>query len=596
VSIVSLVKITAYGHVEDKEQVLADLQDIGCLHLIPLTPAEEGLRHEDISLRARNALVFLADCAQRRHQVLDPEGFDAEELEERVLSLKETIGALEDEQDLLRDRIKNLRPFGYFDFPDLDEIGCNKFWFYVIPRREMQSLSAMDYVWQEVNRDNRFSYVVVVSPTEPVDMPIERLHTGGRSLEVLERRLEVVQLELEDLQSERSSLTRWIELFAQSINRLDDRAARNEAASHTYDDSPVFAIQAWALARELNHLRNYATKHGMVLSVVEPSPDEEPPTLLENKPTLAGGQDLVSFYTTPNYWLWDPSSIVFFSFTVFFAMIISDAAYGGLMALILAFFWKRLGKSDTGKRLRRLGVSLVSATIIYGIMVGSYFGISPPEDSLINRLNVIDLNNFGMMMKISIFIGVAHLIVANVADAWRARASLYAFVPLGWICMFIGAVLIWLGISVTPSRPAVETLGTVCIGLGIVAVLLFSRTYGPIWKRVIFGLQGLTRLSGAFGDALSYLRLFALGLASASLAATFNELSRQVGGAIPGIGFLFSLLIIILGHGMNMLLAIASGVIHGLRLNFIEFFNWSMPLEGHPFKVFARKEKLSWTT
>jgi V/A-type H+-transporting ATPase subunit I len=104
------------------------------------------------------------------------------------------------------------------------------------------------------------------------------------------------------------------------------------------------------------------------------------------------------------------------------------------------------------------------------------------------------------------------------------------------------------------------------------------------------GLQGLTRISSAFGDSLSYLRLFALGLASASLASTFNDLAGQVKAALPAFGIFFAILIVLLGHGLNFVLALTSGLIHGLRLNFIEFFKWSISEEGHPFKAFARKE------
>jgi len=102
--------------------------------------------------------------------------------------------------------------------------------------------------------------------------------------------------------------------------------------------------------------------------------------------------------------------------------------------------------------------------------------------------------------------------------------------------------------------------------------------------------MSLTSITKIFGDVLSYMRLFALGLASASLAITFNQLAMQVYHAMPGLGLLFSILILILGHTLNILLGIMSGVVHGLRLNFIEFYNWSVSDEGYPFKAFARKE------
>ena len=110
-------------------------------------------------------------------------------------------------------------------------------------------------------------------------------------------------------------------------------------------------------------------------------------------------------------------------------------------------------------------------------------------------------------------------------------------------------------------------------------------------ERLLKRLGGLTGLSSAFGDALSYLRLFALGLASASLAGTFNTMAGQVKDALPGIGILFALLIALLGHTLNFVLSLSSGFIHGLRLNFIEFFRWSISEEGQPFNAFARKEK-----
>jgi V/A-type H+-transporting ATPase subunit I len=236
---------------------------------------------------------------------------------------------------------------------------------------------------------------------------------------------------------------------------------------------------------------------------------------------------------------------------------------------------------------------LVSSTVIYGILVGSYFGISAPLGSFLAKVNIIDMQDFGVMMKISIFIGIAHLILANAMSAWLWRWSILMLSHIGWIFMFAGAALIWTGASTKESSLPFDRAGYVTMIAGSICILLFSSVKGPLWKRLLMGIKSLARITGAFGDTLSYLRLFALGLASASLAVTFNDLAKQVGASVPGVGFLFSLLIIILGHSLNLLLAFASGIIHGLRLNFMEFFNWSMPEEGYPFVAFERKEKIS---
>jgi V/A-type H+-transporting ATPase subunit I len=207
---------------------------------------------------------------------------------------------------------------------------------------------------------------------------------------------------------------------------------------------------------------------------------------------------------------------------------------------------------------------------------------------------MLDMMNFSIMMQLSILLGVFHLVVANAVTAWHFRRSIRAAVPTAWIFIFLGAVTLWQSASHGEALAFLQRYGIWVMVLGLVGLVLFSSTEGPIWKRLLKGLGGLTGLSNAFGDALSYLRLFALGLASASLASTFNAMAVQAKEALPGIGILFALLIALLGHTLNFVLALSSGFIHGLRLNFIEFFRWSISEEGHPFNAFARKEKESW--
>jgi V/A-type H+-transporting ATPase subunit I len=131
------------------------------------------------------------------------------------------------------------------------------------------------------------------------------------------------------------------------------------------------------------------------------------------------------------------------------------------------------------------------------------------------------------------------------------------------------------------------------VGLGMVFCfssdrpLFSSKSKDWLW-RPLEGLMGLTNISKAFGDSLSYLRLFALGLASAQLAVTFNGLAA---GAmeISGVGILLGSLIFLVGHALNLALGVVGGVVHGLRLNCIEFFSWSLTDEGYPFRAFCKK-------
>ena len=592
-SIVSLSKVTLYGHMDDKTSVLGDLQEMGCLHIIPLTP-ERGLSGGGVSSQAREAFKFLLSCRQKRRQVRDPSKFDAVAVEERALEIQRRIQTLEDERDFLQKRIQDLRPWGDFTFPPAKALRGLRLWFYIVPLNDMKEVKATDLIWEVVARDNRFAYVVVVSKKEPQGMPVLRTRTGSKSLNALELRLDEVELELEDLQAERASLTRWCRLYASSLFQLEDREALLEVTQDTFDVSPLFALQAWTPLEEVPRLKKYAAEKGLALEIEDPKPEDNPPTLLRNRPRLASGQDLVSFYMTPNYWLWDPSIVVFFSFVVFFAMILSDAGYALTIGLGLAMGWKKMGRSDSGRRLRVLFGTLVGSSVVWGMLVGSYFGVAPEEGSILARFDTLDMNDYDMMMQLSILIGAGHLVLANLADVRRRGMSPGALVPLGWTAMFFGAILLWLGTAGSEGNELSKVLGIAAMVLGGLAVVLFTSAEGPFLKRLIAGLLALTNISKAFGDTLSYLRLFALGLASASLAVAFNDLADQVRSLLPGFGILFALIVFLIGHSLNFLLAIVSGFIHGLRLNFIEFFNWSIPEEGQPFRAFMRKETSAW--
>ena len=118
----------------------------------------------------------------------------------------------------------------------------------------------------------------------------------------------------------------------------------------------------------------------------------------------------------------------------------------------------------------------------------------------------------------------------------------------------------------------------------------FSLAPKKLFVRLVAGVKGATQLTKAFGDVLSYLRLFALGLAAFKLAEVFNGMAASA-FEIKGVGLLLGVLILIVGHGLNFVMGIMSGVVHSLRLNLIEFLSWSLTEEGRPFAAFVKKKQ-----
>ncbi len=589
--IVPLVKMTFCGLLRDKAKILSDLQTFGCLHIIPLREPPESLRSIGPASDSREALRFLQESPQKLRAYQDHKAFGPFNLETQILELKARMQDLQEERDLLLGRLGELQPWGDFAFPEPEDLGGLRLWFYAVPYHLLANIPA-DLVYEVVQRDNRQAYIVVLAPQEPVGMPVARVRTGKFSPQEMRQRLEELEIALEDAQLERTSLTRWRVLLEKSLARLEDETALTHAALVSLTAEPLFALQAWAPAAQQADLLAYAQAKGLVCEVAPPDPQETPPTLLRNHPRVASGQDLVCFYKTPGYWDWDPSVVVLLSFSLFFAMIMADAGYALLLAAILGLCWRRLGASETGRWWRDFSAILLSFAILYGILVNSYFGLAFPPGTWPAALQLLDLHDFNLMMGLSVGVGVAHLLLAHACQVYIRRGSQAMLAPLGWIGIFLGAVGYFLASLGYGPVPQLQTAGLALIFLGALGVLLFTKVQGTWWQRLLGGLQGLAGAVTGFGDTLSYLRLFALGLASASLADNFNMLAQNAKSAYPALGLLFAALIALLGHGINLLLAIASGFIHGLRLNFIEFFNWSLGEEGIPFQAFRRKEKL----
>lgn len=594
-SIVKLKKVTLIGLLENKFAILDGLQALGLLHLISLEDKTPEAVHEEAVSGAdtKLALRYLREYPYKRKQVRADENFDMAQTVRAVLANRQARRDLTDERDALLEREKTLTPWGEFNFPPLDDLADYRLWFYILPKKHRAALATVEYPWQVVHENNQQLWVVLVSRQEPPEdvLPAPRFHTGKYSLDAVKNQREKVELALDEVESERQQLTRWITLMQLHRARAEDIHALYEAQAKTWDTGKLFVIQGWLAEKSLPELAAFASENQLALYPEDVTEEELPPTLLENPSLLSGGQDLVNFYQTPAYRSWDPSRLLFISFSLFFAMIMSDAGYSGIMLIGVLFFWKKLGASKTGSRLRPLLVCISVISVIWGILVGSYFGNAPPGNFL-QSLHFLDINDFDNMMLLSVGIGVLHILLANLEQAIRGWGTHLAVLHTGWIAVLLGGF----GYAVFSDRGAMWANGTiVLIAGGLFAVFLggSNRKIDTIKNAVLRFLEGLravTNITSIFGDVLSYLRLFALGLASASLALTFNDLANNAFASQSGLGLLGGLLILLLGHTLNFALTIVSGVVHGLRLNFIEFYKWALYGEGYPFRAFKKQE------
>jgi V/A-type H+/Na+-transporting ATPase subunit I len=590
-SIVALNKVTVFGLGVEKMLVLEGLQQLGCLHLIslqPPLPQAAEFTASDRQADAQTAWHHIMDVPRRRHQVSDEAGFDFDRVVAAALANRQQRREAEDKKLILAERLQQLAPWGNFTLPNVDDLGGYRLWFYSVPHPKAKQIQTLELPWQIMGQDHLHVYVVAIAKTEPPAdaLPVPRTHTGVLPLAEVKQQLQQVDIELDEIEAEQEALSRWIFLLAKHLARAEDQGTREAASRQTREEDGILMVQGWIPTRSLKRLAAFAEQHQLAWLSEPPQPEETPPTLMDNPPIFQAGQDLVTFYAIPGYRDWDPSPVVFFSFALFFAMILADAGYALVLAVIVACFWSQMGKSAGGRHFRILAVLVLPLAIIYGMLLGSYFGVVPPQGSLLSQFKVFnpqDHRFISVMMRFSIAIGCLHIAFANAVVAYRAGGFASKAKPLGWIAVIFGSLALYLGW---------QNLGIGLLVGGLLAIFLggFVGSQKQFPWRVIDGLGSLIKFSQLFGDVMSYLRLFALGLASASLALTFNQLAGQVYQAVPGLGILLSILILLLGHGINLLLAIVSGFVHGLRLNYIEFFNWSLAGEGYPFQAFAKKE------
>jgi V/A-type H+-transporting ATPase subunit I len=594
-TIAPLKRATVCGLSEDKDSLLNALQDAGCMHLVPLREAGPlEPTNPELLRRTYSAYRHLNEAPSQHRPWPERHPIDLDAVIEAALKNKERLRKARDRRDFLVDRIAGLEPFGDFALPAVEALRARKLWFYVLPARQRRALRKLDLPWQILGSDQTRLYLVLISRDEPPAsiLPVPRVHTGSERLPALREELAHTEIEIEEAELERAELGRNRLVLGLRLAQAEDADDRHAAALMTRDVDRIFALQGWVPAEQAGRIQALAEARGLAIVFEDPAAADSPPTLLEVAGPFTGSSALTNFYETPAYRGWDPSLIVFFSFAIFFAMILADAGYAAILAAAVALYWRRMGRSAAGRKARIMLAFIMVVAFIYGAIAGSWFGIAPPKDSLPDRIAFIDVKNFDTMMRVSIIVGVLQIALANAEVGWRKWGTSLALAKIGWIVTLFSGLGIWLATSHALWWYVVLAIGLATVILGSAAQRSVKR---PVdWLlRAADGMLAATRTTKLFGDVLSYMRLFALGLASASLAVTFNQLAAQIGKDLPGIGMLLAILVLLFGHAINIALGILSGVVHGLRLNYIEFFGWALPEEGQPYRAFARRRTVT---
>ncbi|MCR5050050.1 MAG: ATPase V [Paludibacteraceae bacterium] len=353
-------------------------------------------------------------------------------------------------------------------------------------------------------------------------------------------------------------------------------------------DGALCLVEGFCPIDKEQELNNMLAQAQVYYEETDPAQEDNTPIKLHNNWFVKLFEPLTGMYGWPNYNEFDPTPILGPFFLLFFALCIGDAGYGLMLTLIGYLILKGKMKIEMFDGMGGIIMALGVGSAIVGYLMGGFFGLDIyratwfPEWAKVPMFNNLGVNGkigeYDVMMVLAIVIGVVHLCLAMTIkaisytkrDGFRKTASTW-----GWLLLIVGGIIT--AILAATSILNAEMTKYVLIGIGGIAFLGIFTFNTPGRNPLInigaglWDTYGMT--TGLLGDVLSYIRLYALGLAGGMLGAAFNQLGTQVLGENPNVGtWIGFILIVTFGHVLNLLMACLGAFVHPLRLSFVEYF------------------------
>ena len=415
------------------------------------------------------------------------------------------------------------------------------------------------------------------------------------SLSALRARIDEAE---ETMRAEAAALARLAarrDEFAAALRAAEDAKRFAVVAENLREAGPVRHVQGWIPADGADALIAAARNAGWGVAIRDPEPGETPPVQLRPPRFF---RPIVTVFKAlgilPGYEETDVSVPFYVFFTVFFAMLIGDAGYGALM--LLAWFWLRRrarragGPSPALRPILTLMLVFSAATIVWGVLNATWFGI--PHDAAHPWLpqwmippTAAWLGDQTVIMHVCFSIGLAHLLLArfwNVAQLWPDSRAL---AQIGWAGVLVAMYCIVCSIAI--SYFVYPAWATWLLAASVVLILLFTYKRSELKENAVSLAMTPLNVVSSMGDVISYVRLFAVSLAAVKIAETFNTMAGDMGlplwAKIP-----VMVVILLLGHALNLAMSALSILVHAVRLNTLEFssakgISWS-GAEYDPFQ------------
>lgn len=559
----------------DYEGFLTQLRDLG---VVDITTKAAGLLEENEQLQAA-----LQHEDELRHLLAQgaPDQLlqERDNVAQRIADTKQTMQQIAVWGSFDAKRIQSLQEAGY----------------------TLRFFSCADSAFQEewgiaVAKEGGRTYFVQV--TGAGEEAQDLTETAAMPVEIGEKDATLLATEIEHLNGLLVAANARIEAW-QKTNLDDVRKQLTEARQHIdwtrvqlstdrLAEGALCLIEGFCPIDKESDLNAMLDRAQVYYEETDPAAEDNTPIKLENNWFVRLFEPLTGMYGWPNYNEFDPTPILGPFFLLFFALCIGDCGYGLMLILIGYLIHKDKLKIEMFSGLGGIIMALGVGSTIIGYLMGTFFGIDIYRAAWFpDGAKTIMFNNLGtdgkigeydVMMVLALVIGVVHICLAMVIKAlaytrrngFRATAATW-----GWLLLIVGGIATAI-LAMTFSLPT-ETVKWIMIGIGGISALGIFIFNTPGRNPLINIGAGLWdtygMVTGLLGDVLSYIRLYALGLAGGMLGMAFNQLGTMVLSDTPNVGtWIGFLLIVTFGHVLNLLMACLGAFVHPLRLTFVEYF------------------------
>ena len=538
----------------DKDSFLRTVQELG---VVDITRSAKAMDEHSEQLLARTTAI--------RKRIAEIKAGSDRHLE----SLNEEKNRLEAERT-------EAAHWGEFDADKLEALGID-ISFYHVSRKKFDPEWADRYALEIISETKEEIFFVIAGDTD--GMPVKVVAAPERAVGAIDRDINAKVAEIEAYKaglSARSSEIPAMESEAAELSAELSRYLASVSGESAAQDSLVI-YEGFAPSDMDEELCKALDDMDMIYLKEAARIEDNPPIALKNNWFVRMFEPLTDMYGRPAYNGFDPTPYISIFFLLFFAMCMGDAGYG----LILIIAGLLLKKVKSFASLAPLVVTLGCGTVVIGLLFHTFFSIDISTwdcipDALRKCMIPSKIAGYDGTMVLALAVGIIHLCLAMLVKAIyaiRNNGFINSLGVCGWTFLIVGSTAVGAAHLAGVLDSAVTK--TVIIVIGIVSAagifLLNDMQRNPL-KNIGSGLwETYNTATGVLGDVLSYLRLYALGLAGGMLGFAFNDLAKMALGD-GGFGWVPFILIVIIGHTLNLAMAALGAFVHPLRLNFLEFF------------------------